>query len=53
VSALQTSADAAETIQPRNSLEKMLAHGAAALHSQGMRMLARMDEEMHRAAMLD
>jgi hypothetical protein len=38
--ALVAAVDAAETIKPRNSLERMLAHQLAALHNAAMTMLA-------------
>jgi hypothetical protein len=40
---LVTAVDAAETIQARNSLEKMLAHQLAASHRLGMRFVAQAD----------
>jgi hypothetical protein len=40
---LVAAVDAAETIQARNSLEKMLAHQLAALHRLGMRFVAQAD----------
>ena len=39
--ALNLAVDAAETIQPRNSLEKMLAHQLAAAHAHAMKLLAK------------
>ena len=39
--ALNLAVDAAETIQPRNSLEKMLAHQLAAAHAHAMELVAR------------
>jgi hypothetical protein len=51
---LETGLDAAETIEARNSLEKMLAHQMAAMHSSTMKLSAqlnrcieRMDREHH------
>jgi hypothetical protein len=51
---LETGLDAAETIEARNSLEKMMAHQMAAMHSSTMKLAAqlnrcieRMDREHH------
>ncbi len=43
---LTTGLDAAETIEARNSLEKMLAHELAAAHALAMRMVAAAGEEL-------
>lgn len=43
---LAMAADAAETIQAQNSLEKMLAHQMAAAHAASMRLIARAETEL-------
>ena len=45
-SALTMGLDAAETIQARNNVEKMLVHQLAAAHSLGMRMMATAGENL-------
>ena len=46
--ALTLAADAAESIQPRNSLEKMLAHQLAASHRLGMTFIDKATTLLHR-----
>ena len=42
--ALELALDASDTVAPKNSLEKMLAHQLAVLHRQMMKLAARMDD---------
>ena len=46
---LALAADAAETIQAQNSLEKMLAHQMTAAHVASMKLIGRAEDEMHAA----
>ena len=42
--ALELALDASDTVDPKNSLEKMLVHQMAVLHRQTMKLAARMDD---------
>ena len=46
---LEIALDAADSIDARNSLEKMLAHQMAVLHKHAMKLAARLDDMDHRA----
>jgi ParB-like chromosome segregation protein Spo0J len=50
---LSLALDAADTIQAQDSLEKMLVHQMAVLHSGMMRAAARMNEELDAAGVID
>jgi hypothetical protein len=46
---LELAADAAESIQAQNSLERMLSHQMAAAHNYGMQLLTRAMDSKHPA----